>query len=30
LTDEQEVELRRLARFKRTSVRLANRAKIVL
>jgi len=30
LTDEQEVELRRLARSKRTSVRLAQRAKIVL
>jgi transposase len=30
LTDEQEVELTRLARFKRTSVRLAQRAQIVL
>ena len=30
LTDEQEVELTRLARSKRTSVRLAQRAQIVL
>ena len=30
LTDEQESELRRLARSKRTSVRLAQRARIVL
>jgi hypothetical protein len=30
LTDEQESELTRLARFKRTSVRLAQRARIVL
>ena len=30
LTDEQEVELKKLARSKRTSVRLAQRAQIVL
>ncbi|MFO0144960.1 MAG: hypothetical protein ACK54C_06500 [Betaproteobacteria bacterium] len=30
LTDEQEVELTRLARSKRASVRLAQRARIVL
>ncbi len=30
LTDEQEGELKRLARSKRTSVRLAQRAQIVL
>jgi len=30
LTDEQEIELKRLARSKRTSVRLAQRAQIVL
>ena len=30
LTDEQEVELRTLARSKRTSVRLTQRARIVL
>jgi len=30
LTDEQEIELMRLARSKRTSIRLTQRAQIVL